>query len=286
MNVELLKHILSIPSYFGEEQEIRAFLKEHLESNDFECAIDQKGNLYATKGKPKDGQYYPCFVAHMDTVHHRVPVDILEYEDYNTNRELKPALKAVSKETGHRYGLGADDKAGVFEAIEVAKTFDFFKLIFFVEEEYGCKGSENVDISFFEDVAYVVQFDGPEQMVTQVCMDQVLFESASDFGSGVVESLNEVLIEKHSYYVHPYTDVWKIKAKTDLCCVNLPAGYYRMHSKEEYVVLEDVENSIKLGKKLVEKLGFDVRHTFVASVSRELSKNLPRGWHSSKKPIC
>lgn len=286
MNVELLKQILSIPSYFKEEAELREFLKNHLYENGFVCETDTKGNLYAIKGKPLEGQFYPCFVAHMDTVHFRMPVDIVEYHDFNSKRVLKPSLKAVLKDSGKRYGLGADDKAGVFEAIEVAKKFEHFKLIFFVEEEYGCHGSENVNLSFFDDVSYVVQFDGPEQMVTQICMDQVLFESKSEFGTAVVESLNHVLVDSHKFYVHPYTDVWKIKAKVDLCCVNLPAGYYNMHSHSEYVVLEDVENSINLGSLLVEKLGFEKKYEYSASISRELSRKMPRGWHSSKEPIC
>jgi tripeptide aminopeptidase len=285
LNVQLLKEILAIPSYFQEEGDVRDFVKNHLEQHGFSCYVDQKGNLYGTIGEPVSNKYYPCFVAHMDTVHRRKEVDIVECEMPNSEGYFKDALKAQTKE-GLPYGLGADDKAGIFEAIEVAKNFDYFKVAFFVEEEYGCKGSAQLDLKFFENVSYVVQFDGPEQMVTQVCMDQVLFESNTEFGKGVISQLNLVLGDKHSYFVHPYTDVWQIKAKTDLCCVNLPAGYYNMHTMNEYVVLEDVENSIEIGINLVKALDNSKQYLYSAKESQKKSKSLPRGWHESKTPIC
>ena len=284
LNIELLKQILAIPSYFKEEDEIRNFVKQHLEENSFSCYIDEKGNLYCTKGQ-QEGHFYPCFVAHMDTVHRRMPVNIVECDRPNSEGAFKSALRALTKE-GRPYGLGADDKAGIFEAIEVAKQFDFFKVAFFVEEEYGCKGSKELDKKFFEDVSFVAQFDGPEQMVTQICMDQVLFESNTEFGDQVVQQLANILGSKHKFYVHPYTDVWQIKAKTDLCCVNLPAGYYNMHTSEEYVVLEDVENSIVLGVNLVRSLDLKKRYIYTAEDSREKAKKMPRSWHKSSTPIC
>jgi hypothetical protein len=41
----------------------------------------------------------------------------------------------------------------------------------------------------------------------------------------------------------------------DFCCLNLAAGYYRYHTKYEYVIVDDVQNGYDLGVKLVEILG-------------------------------
>ena len=43
----------------------------------------------------------------------------------------------------------------------------------------------------------------------------------------------------------PYTDNMVLKEKFDFACLNFAAGYYRYHTDNEYVVVEDVENSIK-----------------------------------------
>ena len=39
-------------------------------------------------------------------------------------------------------------------------------------------------------------------------------------------------------------------------CINFSIGYYDYHSKNEYVVVEDVYNGIETGKKMIENLGY------------------------------
>ena len=59
-----------------------------------------------------------------------------------------------------------------------------------------------------------------------------------------------------SEQTHPYTDVSQIKQKGDFSCINFSCGYYNMHSNQEFVVLQDVENSIWMAEDLVNKLGY------------------------------
>ena len=54
---------------------------------------------------------------------------------------------------------------------------------------------------------------------------------------------------------HPYTDTMVLKQRFDFPCLNFAAGYYEYHTKYEYVVVEDVENAINLGEKVINKLG-------------------------------
>jgi hypothetical protein len=66
------------------------------------------------------------------------------------------------------------------------------------------------------------------------------------------------LIKEHGivdWAYHPYTDVWQIMEKFNIACLNLAAGYYRYHTDNEYVVVDDVQNGFELGLKLVEELG-------------------------------
>ena len=42
-----------------------------------------------------------------------------------------------------------------------------------------------------------------------------------------------------------------LKEKFDFSCLNFAAGYYGWHSSTEYVVIEDVQNAINLGEKVI-----------------------------------
>jgi putative aminopeptidase FrvX len=58
------------------------------------------------------------------------------------------------------------------------------------------------------------------------------------------------------YQSHPYTDVYALKSLFDFSCINFAIGYYNYHTRNEYVVVEDVYNGISAGKKLIESLGY------------------------------
>ena len=61
-----LKEVLSIPTYSRNEELMITYLKEVLDEKGYEYYVDDIGNIYITKGNV---EYYPCFVAHTDTVH-------------------------------------------------------------------------------------------------------------------------------------------------------------------------------------------------------------------------
>jgi hypothetical protein len=54
---------------------------------------------------------------------------------------------------------------------------------------------------------------------------------------------------------HPYTDVSQLKKKIDVSCINMSCGYYNMHTKEEFISIDDVECAIEAGKNMVFILG-------------------------------
>ena len=63
-----LEDILSIPTYSVNEIRMQEYLLELLPNfSGVTVEIDEKGNIYATKGKTNG--HYPCVMAHMDTVH-------------------------------------------------------------------------------------------------------------------------------------------------------------------------------------------------------------------------
>ncbi len=257
-NYQLLKDVLSVPTKTYKEEIMVQFIVDWLKTNNIDYQVDEYYNVYATKssGEVSDDFYYPCVVSHTDTVHNLDTINVVEEQKLNAQGEYKLSLKAYNNE-GEPTGIGGDDKCGVYACLELLKELPFLKAAFFVSEETGCHGSRKADKSFFSNVGYAIQFDAPENwMITERCFGTVLFERDSDFFSKCNNVLVESFPSKLTYFSHPYTDVYALKELFDFSCINISIGYYDYHTKNEYVVVEDVYNGIDVGKKMIDKLGY------------------------------
>jgi len=257
-DLNLLKSVLSVPTKTYQEELMVEFLENWLTENDIPYYVDSKGSIYATKddGEEKSVDfYYPCVVAHTDTVHE---IDTINIEDEileNYQGELKPALKAYN-DNGKPTGIGGDNKCGVFACLELLKEIPNLKAAFFVSEETGCHGSRNADPEFFENVGYAIQFDAPfNWMVTEYSMGVKLFDKSDEFFQICDNVLVESFDGRQKYGSHPYTDVYALKSKFDFSCINISIGYYNYHTANEYVVIEDTMNGVDTGKKMIQELG-------------------------------
>ncbi len=257
-----LKEVLSIPTKSRQEDLMINYLKGVLTERGYTDAsnpnetptgnyfkVDRLGNIYVTKGT---AEFYPCFVSHTDTVHdidHNMTV--IETRDNEKNITI---LTGVNKETLKPSGIGGDDKCGVYLCLEMLDTFENVKAAFFVSEEIGCIGSKIADKDFFSNVGYAIQYDSPEgDSMSFTLMSKELFGTESEFGTKVGGLIREHGI--NNWARHPYTDIWQLLEKFDFSCLNLAAGYYRMHTASEFVIVEDVQNSYELGVRLVNELG-------------------------------
>ena len=259
-NLELLKEVLSVPSKTYSEEKMIEFISQWLTENNIEYKIDDKGNIYATKQISQIDDknfYFPCVVSHTDTVHNIENINVFETLLPNAQGEYKLSLFALN-DSQKPTGIGGDDKCGVFACLTLLKELPYLKAAFFVSEETGCHGSRYADEDFFENVGYAIQFDAPENwMVTERCFGQQLFDRDSDFFNQIDKVLTEnMVMEDMDYMTHPYTDVWALKSRFDFSCINFSIGYYNYHTRNEYVVIEDVFNGIKIGKEMIENLGY------------------------------
>ena len=130
--------------------------------NCIDYQMDSKGNIYLTKGSEKmtQGEYYPCVVSHIDTVH-KNHTNLIKNNERLEIKESEGILTAIHPKTGLQTGIGGDDKCGVFVCLSLFDHFDILKGAFFVEEEIGMKGSKEADEEFFSNVGYAIQFDAP-----------------------------------------------------------------------------------------------------------------------------
>ncbi len=151
INKELLYKVLATPSFSEKELRLQEFLMEYASQKDYECSIDDKGNIYMAKGKLSDGCFYPCVTAHMDTVQDSQVVFIDKDEHLPLITESREDGKHIIYTEG--FGLGGDDKAGIVIALSIMDNTPICKAVFFVEEEIGCRGSSNCELPWFRTLA-------------------------------------------------------------------------------------------------------------------------------------
>ena len=77
MRTELLKDLLAVPTYTGQEQDVVDFLVAHAHAHGYAWEVNN-GNVFITKGTPNLGEFYPLVCAHTDSVHAIQPMEIVQ----------------------------------------------------------------------------------------------------------------------------------------------------------------------------------------------------------------
>jgi hypothetical protein len=264
MNLQKFKELLSVSSKTYQEEDMVEYICDELEKiHGVTFYRDNMMNIYATKGTLEEGEFYPMFIAHTDTVHNKIDKIVVKEEKlkrpYTFGKNFDDTLVDVLKAYDVNdlpTGIGGDDKCGIFICLELLKQLDKVKIGLFVSEETGCHGSSKCDENFLQDVGYITQYDAPgNHLITEICSGVRLFERDSEFftktSKVITESFgNEMLVQSH-----PYTDISQLKKKIDVSCINMSCGYYNMHSPQEFISIEDVKCAIEAGKNMVKELG-------------------------------
>ena len=265
MNLQKFKELLSVPSKTYQEEDMVEYICDELEKiHGVTFYRDNMMNIYATKGILEEGEFYPMFIAHTDTVHNKIDKIVVKEEKlkrpYTFGKNFDDTLVDVLKAYDVNdlpTGIGGDDKCGIFICLELLKQLDKVKIGLFVSEETGCHGSSKCDENFLQDVGYITQYDAPgNHLITEICSGVRLFERDGEFftktSKVITESFgNEMLVQSH-----PYTDISQLKKKIDVSCINMSCGYYNMHSPQEFISIEDVKCAIEAGKNMVKELGY------------------------------
>lgn len=204
------------------------YIKKRLERMNLGYTTDSYGNIYTTKGY---ADIYPSMVCHIDTVH-----------DINNNARvvhLEDTLLAIDVKTMQRYGIGGDDKVGIYITFAMLEHFNAFKAVFFLDEESGCTGSSKADFTYFDDCSIVLQCDrrGYDDFVTNI--------------AGTILS-DETLHNDIDHILQKYgrtrcnggiTDVGQIAENSTVQVANMSCGYYKPHTDDEYIVISEVEST-------------------------------------------
>lgn len=245
INKDLLFSLYKIQSPSHKESGMRKFLINFIKKNipNAEIITDHVGNLLITVNS-SNPEYYPCVVAHMDEVF-----------EFNTDKSIISHNNFVygwDNREGDRTGIGADDKNGIYVALEMLKIFPNIKAYFSVGEEIGLVGSSKVDLSFFDNVGYMLQCDrrGHKDFISitngvQVCSDDFIYEIFD-------------LLDEYNYTegIGTCTDIGELKIRGALpSACNISCGYYDEHTEQELVYLPALENCLNLVYNIINNLG-------------------------------
>lgn len=175
-------------------------------------------------------------VAHLDTVHKEPVITVCTSDGANAVDDFAGGILMSPQ------GIGGDDRCGVYALLRIwseAKTHPW--LLFTCDEEIGCVGSSifakdvkaNVLPKDLFDLKFIVQIDrkGANDAVYYDC-DNPEFETfITNFG--------------FTTQTGSFTDICEIAPVTSVAAVNVSSGYYNAHTLHEYIVVYELETTIR-----------------------------------------
>ena len=210
------------------QDDLKVKLGERLMDAGYAEVISGDGYLYAKGTVPV------LLTAHMDTVH-KLPVrDFYEYYDKEKEQHIISSPQ----------GIGGDDRCGVYMILEIIKTHKC-SVLFCEDEEIGGIGSDKFCKSEFmvdlEKLNYLIELDRTNGT------DAVFYDCGN----------NEFtkFIEDNTGYEEAwgsFSDISNLSPDCMVASVNLSCGYYNAHTTSEYVIIEEMLNTIEVVKKLLE----------------------------------
>jgi putative aminopeptidase FrvX len=251
MNTKLLYSLLAIESESHDSRQMEDFILKYARRRRWDISTDALGNIYLTKGQ---ADVYPCIVAHLDTVHAITGEPIVPVT-------IDGKVTGMHASTMAQTGCGGDDKCGIYAALQIMSKLPACKAVLFTDEEVGCLGSSECDISFFSDAAFVLQADrrGSSDFVTSI--------GGRPLASAEWLEAIAPLVKAHgfSHCAGAMTDVQALRDNPafGLSCCNLSAGYHNPHSEGEFIVLSELDNVTQLMLAICRKHGAQ-RWPFIA----------------------
>lgn len=170
--------------------------------------------------------------AHLDTVHTEVCRDFIV-----STVNGKEMLSSPQ-------GIGGDDRCGVYAIIEILKKGLRPYILFCEDEETGGKGSKK-----FIRTSYLSELS---EMKFFIELDRANANDAVFYDCGN-EEFQEFILEKTGYEKSygSFSDISVLSPDTDIASVNLSCGYYKAHTKDEMVCLDELWQTIEVVEKLL-----------------------------------
>jgi len=228
-----LLDLLENPGVSGKEQIVGNHLLKILENRLDKVWKDEAGNVLGELSIPERRVDSPALLlsAHMDVK-----------DSSGEGKEILKEGNILRRENGI---LGADDRAGIaaiINTIDILKQYRIschLKFAFTVLEEVGMEGAEQIDKSFFEDVAFAVSLDRKGQ--TDIVVRSGSVEYCSESEAAFISFLSRRLWKNERFHYKPVEGgrsdliVW---SQLGIPSVNLSVGYSGEHTESERLNLD------------------------------------------------
>lgn len=274
INKDFVLDTMSVPTDSRNEFRMIIYIIQFARRNGIDYDFDDYGNIYLTKGKLAEGEFYPCVTSHLDTVQHRqepyiragVPLDLKIEVTKDGEHKLSVDTKGQAS-----IGIGADDKGGVCICLSMFEHFEKLKACFFRCEEIGCLGSKELDKDWFKDVGYCIGYDSPDLFrAAWSCSGVKLF--SYEFYEKWMKPVCDEWGLKDCFYSEPITDVMEIRKQVGVMCMNFGNGGYNAHGDTEYCIIEHMDHALGMGIALIDHIG----------CTRHELKHVTTSWNASK----
>lgn len=204
------------------QKDLKKFVTKKLKAT-HNKVIEGDGYVFA------QGDFPVLLVAHLDTVHKELPKEI--FYDKQKDAVFSPQ------------GIGGDDRCGVYMIFEVIKQFNC-SVLFCEDEEIGGVGADKftkTDLAQELEFNYMIEFDrkGKNDAVFYDCDN-------GDFEEFITEKFYKTAWGS-------FSDISTLAPFFECAAVNLSCGYYNAHTTNEYVVLAEMEESIKQACRILAK---------------------------------
>lgn len=206
-------------------------LKRALRNELIERGYSKESVHHKSKFLYAEGNAPYMLVAHLDTVHKKLPTIICYSKD--GDYMMSPQ------------GIGGDDRCGVYIILALLDKLPFKPyIVFTMDEEIGGIGAQAfVDYMSTKDslpeLKYIVEFDrkGNDDCVFYDCDNKDFTNFVESFGF------------KTQY--GSFSDISTIAPAFGVAAVNLSSGYYNPHTEHEYVSMNDMHDIIEMSLKML-----------------------------------
>lgn len=217
------------------QPEVKSYMHQYLLSKKYDV-VNEDGFLYAKGTVPV------LLVAHMDTVH-------------------KDQCSVIVNKNGKMsspQGIGGDDRCGVFMIMNIVKDFHCSVLLCEDEEKGGVgarkfakakmksknEKGEPTETAYVDqlDVNFMIEFDrrGSNDAVFYSCDNKEFIDFVTD-------------VTGFKYTTGSFSDISVLMPAAKLSAVNLSCGYYNAHTILEYVVYDEMMDTIEAAKVLIKE---------------------------------
>ena len=232
MDKDLLMKLFSIGNSSGNEDGVSVFIKNYFDSMGIFYEEDEYGNIFSLRNTE-----LPILNAHMDSVQDSI------------DEALTKFIK-IRGDIMSGYGvIGGDDKCGLFAILEVLKQREDVNFIITREEEIGCVGMNFFMNSLNNDIK-----DFPWGLTLDRYGSGDIICAKNDYG---IKDFEDALYEVGKGF--GYKPAQGLYSDADymsegVSCANISVGYYAHHTKSEYVVLSELQNSIKFVIEAIDRI--------------------------------